>query len=303
MGKKIIPPEFFIVGAPKCGTTAMQEYLRLHPDIFMPEMKEIHHFADDLLKTDDPFLSKEKYLSLFTGAKEGQIVGEASVYYLFSKNAASNIKSFCPTAKIIIMLRNPVDVLYSRHSQLVYNGDEDIIDFEASLAAEEKRRNGEMIPDHIRIEKKLLHSEVVKFTEQVKRYFDIFGRTHVHVIIYDDFKKDTAGVYCETLRFLNADISFKPDLKIINPNKRVRIKKLQHLLQSPPTLVRTISRMFLPHFLRVAFCNGLKKLNTQYSSREPMSPELRRRLQEEFTPEVERLSELLERNLTHWNKI
>lgn len=82
-------PEFFIAGAPKCGTTAMQEYLRQHPGIFMPDMKEINHFADDLLKQDDPFLKRERYLSLFEGAGENQLAGEASVYYLFSKKCCT----------------------------------------------------------------------------------------------------------------------------------------------------------------------------------------------------------------------
>lgn len=294
---------FFIVGAPKCGTTAMQEYLRQHPGIFMPSFKESHHFADDLLKPDDPFLSREKYLSFFAGAGEKEVVGEASVYYLFSKNAPLNIKSFRPDAKIIIMLRNPVDMLYSRYSQLVYNGDEDILDFEASLAAEEKRRNGEMIPAHIRIGKKLLHHEVVKFTEQVKRYFDTFGRNNVHVIIYDDLKRDIAGVYRETLRFLNVDTNFQPTFKIINPNKRVRSKALQRFLLAPSSTMRMIGKLFFPRSLREALLSRLRKLNTQYISRQPLSPELRNRLQDEFAPEVKSLSELLGRDLTHWNKV
>lgn len=293
-------PEFFIVGAPKCGTTAMQEYLRQHPDIFMPDMKEIHHFADDLLKHDDPFLDRDRYLSLFAGAHEHQLIGEASVYHLFSRNAARNIKSFCPNAKIIIILRNPVDMLYSRHAQLVYNGAEDILDFEASLAAEEKRRNGELIPKNIRIEKKLLHREVVKFTEQGKRYFDMFGRDKVQVIIYDDLRKDTAKVYQETLGFLNVNDSFRPDFKVINPNKRVRTRTLQHLLKTPPSLMRIAGKLLLPQSCRNLLLNGLKKLNTQFVPRQPMSPELRRRLQKEFTPEIKNLSELLGRDLTHW---
>lgn len=293
-------PEFFIVGAPKCGTTAMQEYLRQHPDIFMPDMKEIHHFADDLLKHDDPFLNRDRYLSLFAGAHEHQLIGEASVYHLFSRNAARNIKSFCPNAKIIIMLRNPVDMLYSRHAQLVYNGAEDILDFEASLAAEEKRRNGELIPENIRIEKKLLHREVVKFTEQGKRYFDMFGRDKVQVIIYDDLRKDTAKVYRETLGFLNVNDNFRPDFKVINPNKRVRTRTLQHLLKTPPSLVRIAGKLVMPQSCRNLLLNGLKKLNTQFVPRQPMSPELRRRLQKEFTPEIKNLSELLGRDLTHW---
>lgn len=293
-------PEFFIVGAPKCGTTAMQEYLRQHPDIFMPDMKEIHHFADDLLKHDDPFLDRDRYLSLFAGAHEHQLIGEASVYHLFSRNTARNIKSFCPNAKIIIMLRNPVDMLYSRHAQLVYNGAEDILDFEASLAAEEKRRNGELMPKNIRIEKKLLHREVVKFAAQVKRYFDMFGRDKVQVIIYDDLRKDTAKIYQETLGFLNVNDSFRPDFKVINPNKRVRTRTLQHLLKTPPSLMRIAGKLLLPQSCRNLLLNGLKKLNTQFVPRQPMSPELRRRLQKEFTPEIKNLSELLGRDLTHW---
>ncbi|OGL47193.1 MAG: hypothetical protein A2W05_04500 [Candidatus Schekmanbacteria bacterium RBG_16_38_10] len=295
-------PEFFIVGAPKCGTTAMQEYLRQHPNIFMPDMKEINHFADDLLKQDDLFLSRERYLSLFAGGGRNRLIGEASVYYLFSKNAHLNIKSFCPIAKIIVMLRNPVDVLHSRHSQLVYNGDENILDFEASLAAEEKRRKGEMIPPNIRIERKLLHREVVKFTEQVKRYLDTFGRNNVHIIIYDDFKRDTGRVYRETLRFLNIDTGFQPDFKVINPNKRIRIKALQHFLKTPPPSVRLIGKLLLPQSFRHVFVNRLEKLNTQYIARQSMSPELRTRLQEDFASEVKSLSELLRRDLTHWSR-
>ncbi len=298
----MIKPGFFIVGAPKCGTTAMQEYLRQHPDIFMPSFKESHHFANDLLKPDDTFLGREKYLSLFAVAGEKKVVGEASVYYLFSKNAPLNIKAFRPDAKIIIMLRNPVDLLYSRYSQLVYNGDEDILDFEASLAAEEKRKTGELIPKHIRIERKLLHHEIVKFTEQIKRYFDTFGRNNVHVIIYDDFKRDTTKVYRETLRFLNVDTSFQPRFKIVNPNKRVRSKTLQRFLITPSSAMRMIGKLLLPRSLREALLNRLRKLNTQYISRQPMSPELRKRLQEEFAQEVKSLSELLGRDLTLWSK-
>lgn len=289
-------PDFFIVGAPKSGTTAMQTYLQEHTNIFMPEMKEIHHFADDLLKPNDPFLDRDKYLSLFKNAKENQLIGETSVFYLLSENAARNIKSFCTDAKIIIMLRNPMDVMYSLHSQLVFNGEEDIENFEEALAAESLRKRGVKLPKRTRIYKKHLYTEVVKFSEQVKRYFDLFGRENVHVIIYDDFKKDTAKVYKDTLKFLGIDSNFQPEFKIINPNKKVRSKMLQKILIDPPSL----ALILIPKEYRETIVKTLMRLNTQYMPRPSMSPELRKQLQKKFESEIEQLSNLLGRDLTYW---
>lgn len=128
-------PNFFIVGAPKCGTTAMHIYLRQHPEIFMPEKKESHFFGSDL--NSQYFIrDREKYLSLFSEAKDVKRIGEASVWYLYSKQAAYEIKEFSPSASIIIMLRNPVDMLYAQHSQFLYNGNENIASFEDALNAE-----------------------------------------------------------------------------------------------------------------------------------------------------------------------
>ena len=135
MKNKIKKPDFFIVGAPKCGTTALANYLGQHPDIFMAKQKESHHFATDLIPYDDYWRNRNHYLKIFQEAKENQIIGEASVFYLLSQEAAKNIKKFSPNAKIIIMLRNPVDLLYSHYFQAVYNGRETITDFEKALGA------------------------------------------------------------------------------------------------------------------------------------------------------------------------
>src|SRR5258706_10449866 len=107
-------PDFFIVGAPKCGTTAMNDYLGQHPDIYMAP-KELHYFGADLKIKDK--ISESAYLQYFKNAGNKKILGEASVWYLFSGTAAKEIKNFSPDAKILIMLRNPVEVVYSLHSQ------------------------------------------------------------------------------------------------------------------------------------------------------------------------------------------
>ncbi len=125
-----VTPNFFIVGAPKCGTTALYEYLRPHPSIFMPRHKEPHYFASDL--GTYPFIKTlDDYRRLFDGAGPQHLrVGEASVYYLRSTTAIANIRAFNPDAKLIAMFRNPVEMVHSLHSQLLYVAEENESDFE-----------------------------------------------------------------------------------------------------------------------------------------------------------------------------
>src|SRR5262249_50339658 len=138
-------PDLFIVGAPRCGTTAMYTYLGQHPDIFMSARKEPHFFGTDF---SSPALDRDEqtYLALFTGARNETRAGEASVFYLCSRRAAKEIHAFSPSARIIIMLRNPVEMMYSLHSRHVLTGNEDINDFGTALAAAAERKRGLHLP-------------------------------------------------------------------------------------------------------------------------------------------------------------
>ena len=128
-------PDFFIVGAPKCGTTAMYQWLDAHPEVFVP-VKEIHYFGADL-DHRRPEVSAERYNGLFEPASTAhKAVGDVGVWYLMSETAAQEIHAYNPDARIIIMLRRPAQMLYSLHSQLLYSGEEDIADFGEALAAE-----------------------------------------------------------------------------------------------------------------------------------------------------------------------
>ena len=293
-------PDFFIVGAPKCGTTAMQHYFSQHPDIFLPN-KEMHFFGTDLRLTR-PRYTIERYLAHFDTpeAKLRRRVGEKSVFYLYSKRAAYEIWDFAGTADIIIMLRNPVDMLYSLHSHMLGVGEEEIEDFRAALEDESIRTQRARLPHIGLIISGLFYMEVGKYTDQVKRYFDRFGREKVHIIIYDDLKQDAASVYRATLCFLNLDDRFQPRFEVVNPNEQVRSKTFRSLLwtlRSNP-LARSLARAARPW--RHEVVQRLKQLNTKYVSRPAMDPELRVELQRKFHPEVQRLSELLGRDLTHW---
>src|SRR5262245_21415535 len=95
-------PDFFVVGAPKCGTTALDAYLKQHPDIFIPARKELHYFGSDLAFLKAPRISLEEYLTQFGPAQDQRRVGETSVWYLYSQQAAAEISKFCREAQVII---------------------------------------------------------------------------------------------------------------------------------------------------------------------------------------------------------
>lgn len=290
-------PEFFCVGAAKSGTSALQHFLRQHPDIFMPELKEIHHFAPDLLSANDPWLDEQKYLSLFIEAKKNQVIGETSVFYLLSETSAQLINKTYPHASIIIMIRNPLEVMYSLHSQLVYNGEENILDFEKALLAEEERKAGMNLPKKTRIQQKHLYFHVCQFAEQILRFMEYFNDDHLHFILYDDFKKDTLNEVQKVFRFLGVDDSFIPEIKLINANKKIRNRTFQKLHYYAN--YHFFSKIFSENNL-IKLNAYLLNLNTKYYERNPLDKELENRLKELLKPEIDKLSELFDRDLSHW---
>ncbi len=266
----------------------MNNYLQQHPQIFMPERKEFHYFGSDI-KTRHARITKQHYLSQFAPALHEKRVGEASVWYLYSQNAAKEIYDFCPSANIIAMLRNPVDMLYSQHSEFLFNGNEDITDFETAMKAEADRKQGRRIPESAFYIASLYYRETVDYAKQIKRYFNVFGRENVHVIIFDEFESNTNSVYTETLKFLEVDPDFQPTIRILNQNK-VR-RRLPGIISNNAT--RIVPQR---HRHRVQWI-----VKARFKSREPMNPDTRKILQQEFKPKVNQLSKLLDYDLSHWS--
>jgi len=299
-------PDFFIVGAPKCGTTSLYGWLRQHPEIFMSPSKEPRFFGSDLDSgsyRDGLFFMRDqaKYMSLFESAGDAKRVGEGSTTYLYSETAAKNIKDFCDFASIIIMLRNPVDMLYSYHSERYYHGNEDISDFKEALSAEVERRKGLRYPKNAANLKGLFYRDVVRFSVQVKRYLETFGPENVHIILFDDLKLHPMVVYEQTLNFLGVDPTFKPKLRISNPNKEVRSVLLKTILQNHSSSLHNFVRHIIPDSRRHRLARYMARLNRKHVPRPPLDKEFARQLSQEFEPEVEALSKILGRDLSHWS--
>lgn len=277
----------------------MYEFIAQHPDVFVPAKKEIHFFGTDLYSPHynrDP----DSYLGLFNEASTEKRVGEASVWYLYSKLAANEIKEFSPSAGIIIMLRNPVDMIYSLHSHRLYINSEDIEDFDEALAAESDRKLGRRLPANPFPVAGLFYREVGKYSEQIERYFDAFGRDQVKIILYDDFKTDPLASCQEVFSFLGVQSPFPVEIGVVNASKKVRNRTLASLLDPPPAIVRKLGRALTTAERRHKLFRTFQELNTEHGPRPLMSPTLRSELQQEFAPDVERLSKLLDRDLMHW---
>lgn len=296
-------PNFFIVGAPKCGTTALYEYLRPHPHVFMPKIKEPHYFAKDL-GTYPRVKTLEEYRGIFARSTEQHLsVGEASVYYLRSSVAIPAIRAFNPEARIIAMFRNPVDMVYSLHSQLLYVSEETVSDFETAWRLQERRGRGIDLPPAIRSPLLVQYREVGRFGTQTERLLSEFPRAQVKLILFDDFAASPQRVYDEVIEFLGIPHDGRTEFPRINENKRSRMAWLGSFYRKPPPVLRSAFRS-LKEAMGAESLSAVKRkivaLNTAKERRRPMTPELRAELVETFREEVALLSRLLNRDLSHW---
>ena len=159
-------PNFFIIGAPKCGTTSLARWLSEHPEVFMSPVKEPHFFSTDFSLGD--FSDENSYYALFADACPNHIaVGEASATYLRSEVAVMNIENKHRRARYIVMLRNPVDMAHSLHWQAVFSGDENAEDFEQAWRLNSKRENGQDIPPNCRDPKTVQYRRFCSLGEQL----------------------------------------------------------------------------------------------------------------------------------------
>jgi hypothetical protein len=255
----------------------------------MPQLKEPDFFAE-YLGPNRRIQSWPDYLGCFDGVRDEKRIGEASPSYLASETAAAAIKQFSPQASIIIMLRNPIELMHSMYHLRRLSNLEELTTFEAALQADANGRRVRELP----------YRDRVRFAEQVQRYLDLFGWEKVYFVIYDDFSKDTGAVYRGVLNFLGVRSDFNVEFPLINSNRRARNRLLWNLLRRPPLFVRRIIRPLTTRPIRKSLGSFLFDLNTVYEPRPALGPQTRDMLKKELASEVERLSTLIGRDLTPW---
>ncbi|HET7241262.1 MAG TPA: sulfotransferase domain-containing protein, partial [Gemmatimonadales bacterium] len=265
--------------------------------------KEPHFFARDL-GTYPAIKAMEDYAALFQGAEpRHRRVGEASVYYLRSGVAVPNILEFNPEARIIALFRNPVDMVHSFHSQLLYWSEEVVPDFETAWRLQEPRRRGVDVPPGSRGPFLLQYAEMARFGSQVERLLSVAPAEQVKLILYDDFAASPRGVYNEVVEFLQLPPDGRTEFPRINDNKRARVAWLRNLIRKPPPALREAYRGVKARVGRKrldAIRQGVIERLTVKERRDPLSPDFRAELVEVFRDEVVLLGRLMGRDLAHW---
>jgi len=301
-------PDFFIVGHPKSGTTALYQMLRPHPQIYLPESKEPWFFATELHERTPPRpggtpTTLDEYRGWFRGAAPGQHIGEASPFYLWSRTAAARIAAVVPAARIIAILREPVSFLHSLHLQFVESYVEVEPDFRKALSLEAQRREGRHIPRYTYWPKALLYSEHVRYVEQLQRYHAAFSPQQVLVLIYEEFRDHNEATVRRLLRFLEVDDGHPIAQREANPTVRVRsgrVHEAVHALsvgRGPVSLaVKGTLKAVTPRGLRRSALRRAKR-SLLFGAPRPADAGLVLELRRRFKGEVEALSEYLGRDL------
>lgn len=297
-------PDFFIVGAPKCGTTSLAYYLRQHPQIFMPE-NEVHFLSPDF-PVHREVKTWEHYTSLFENAPSDAIVGEKSISYLYSRCALEKIKKHNPNAKIIIMLRNPIDMMYSLYLHSLRSGVEVARSFEEALSLEPYRLRGLKVPKGIPGTGGLFYRRLAHYYQYIERYLREFPRENVLIIIFEEFFSDVENEFKKVLQFLGVDPTFNLSrYPAQNVGKKVKNPRLYTFLMGvflrlPILVFGDYRKKIFPQTFR----EKVKQIRTRIANlmledvREKDIPEeLRFQLEAEFLPEAVALSTILKKDI------
>ena len=280
----------FIVGAPKAGTTSLHYYLNEHPEILMSSVKEPDFFSDKEIVDQGLYYgtsrinTSQKYHNLFSDNKEEKIFGESSVSYLYYPEVPKRIKKYNTEAKIIIMLRNPVDRAFSHY----------LMDFRLGLLSD-------------RFEDVFNKKEGLKFQQyfllgnyysQVKRYFDAFSKENVHIIWYSDFKKDAEKEVQKVFKFIDVDSNYKVSFETVHNSFSMPKNKIIRNIYSIVWLRKLLSFLFPSTFVGFIKSTLFKKGN------KPKIPtEIRKIFTEYYLDDICKLEELLSINLSEWKKL
>ena len=282
-------PNFFVVGAPKCGTTSVYHYLSKHQDIFLPSKKELNFFSsEEIIRQNlyyDSFMVDDfnHYKDLYKNSHNFFAKGDFSVSYLFYKDVPQKIKDCVPDAKIIIFLRNPLDRSYSHY----------LMDFRLGYI-----KNS--IEQIIKNPKKfnMYYQQIIELSmyfNQVKRYKDLFG-DNVKIILFEQLKNDTASTINSILDFINVDknVDLITDIKhnSFKMPKNNLVKKIYNNKKIRKFFSKLTPKFFKKAIFSIFFTYDKPKLTVS----------TKKYLSNLFYDDVKNLEKLINEDLSDWYK-
>ena len=285
--------DFFIVGAPKAGTTSLYHYLNEHPQVDMSSQKEPDYFSDKAIHGQGMYYGKnrvntlDKYESLFV-QKESVLYGEGSVSYLFYDNVAEDIKEYNPNAKIIIMLRNPIERAFSHYLMdyrlgLIHDS------FENIIAKKSKHKNAHLFYQQ--------YIEVSKYATQIQRYLDFFEKDSILFIDYEDFKNNVLETVDQVYNFLNISAEFAANINIKYNAFSMPKNKVIRFIYSFVFIRKTLTFLFPIYLVK-----NIRGFLFKADNKPELLRETRSQLRIIFNDDIKKLEKVLSKDYSKWIK-
>lgn len=292
-------PNFIVIGAGRCGTTSLHHRLRQHPQIYMSPEKSPNFFIPhrDISFGDVPALrdmsrywvsTQSDYEALFANVKDEIAIGEVSPIYLQTRRSPELIHDVCPDAKIIAILRHPVDRAYAHYLGRRRDGLEPRSSFSHVVESELSNQ----FPDEVAFGHYL---GCGRYYHYLQGFFGLFPSKNIKVYLYDELIASPQGLMSDLYEFLGVDSSFVPDFTRRNRSGYIA-NPITRYLWVHTVRVRTFLRPYLPLHLR----DKVFDLFGGDLVRPELDPGLRNRLLEPFAEDLIHLDQLLDRDLSHW---
>lgn len=295
------PPQFLVIGAARAGTTALHSYLRQHPALFLPTVKEPNYFAyagetptcqgpgADFI--NNSVTTAEAYAALFAPAPPDAICGEASPLYLYEPRTAQNIHKLAPQVRMIAILRNPIEQAFSHYMYATKLRIETEESFERALELEEKRLAKGWQP-------LFGYSRFPRYGEQLARYRALFPVEQILIRTYEDFLSDPVQLMSDIFRHIGVDAAFQPDMsQKLNAGGRPKSRLFQDFLMKRNPITAAIG-MVVPKQTRLRIRDKLASVNMKREDDVP--PRARKILLDRLSSDIRVLEKILDRDFNAW---
>lgn len=292
--------DFVGIGAARSGTTWIAQCLMEHPQIFFPYTKELNYFSKtraNNTKSEYEIRGIKGYLDLFKNGGNKKR-GEYSTYYLYDEGAAKLIKKYFPDIKIIVSLREPVSRAYSDYTNIKLSDLKEKRTFRKAFL--EGSKDGELND----------YKGRGMYYKHLKKYFDLFPRRNIHVIIYEDINKNPKKVVKELYRFLGVDSSFVPNTlyQKINPQQATKSASLRHVINFLRGIVLFSEKIGFGKLVSLIkrkthvnkFFESINKSNKKAVDKEKLNPSVEKEFKKYYTEDIKKLEKQIGRDLSIW---
>ena len=317
-------PNFFIIGFPKCGTTAMSHYLSGHPEVFVSPTKETGYYSSDIKGEEGIYTKKtlKEYLNFFRNVdlKKHKRIGEATTNYVYSKIAIDRILKERPDSKFIVMIRNPVDAcpsMFFQHQKItnkkIRNPWQDFN--EAWTFLRKARLSGSCLNDMLSYYWNK-YDELFKYSEYIRRLIDRVDRSNVCFILFDDFIEDNQKQFSKVCQFLEIDESVSINYTRVNDSYALKerpllssafgvIKRVKHFLNRNFFFIDKLASSRSYTYMRdtlISLCFS-KDFSQSVLDKKKVSLQIKKEILLNYSEDIMYVEKLLGRDLSHWRDL